>query len=123
DRNDRAFPHPLAALPLALAGCGSSTHAAPSLPVHGPPHTLRIAVAQVRWPIDPAGRMSRDDELLVRTLLATPLRVDPQSGDVEPGLCTTWQSSDARTWTFRCREARAIARVLTRHTSWMFQGA
>jgi hypothetical protein len=77
----------------------------------------------VRWPIDPAQPLSRDEALLVRTLLATPLRVDPRTGDVVPGLCTTWHTRDARTWTFRCRQAGAIARALTRNTSWMFQGA
>jgi len=82
---------------------------------------LRIALAQVHWPIDPALPLTRDETTLVRALLATPLRVDPRTGDVAPGLCTSWHTRDARRWTFRCSHAAAIARALFRHTSWMFQ--
>ena len=59
----------------------------------------------------------------MRTLLATPLRVDPRTGEITSGLCTSWHSGDARTWTFRCRRARAIADALGRSTSWMFRKA
>lgn len=64
-------------------------------------------------------------------LFSTPLRVDPRSGDIAPGLCTTWQAMrGGRVWRFRCVHADAIAKQLLRvaHTPtspgrWMFAQA
>lgn len=64
-------------------------------------------------------------------LFSTPLRVDPRSGDIAPGLCTTWQALRGGTvWRFRCSHAQAIAKQLLRvaHTPaspgrWMFAQA
>ena len=48
-------------------------------------------------------------------LYSTPLRTDPVSGSVVPGLCGGWKSSDGfRHWTFTCRSAPAIASALRR---------
>ena len=59
------------------------------------------------------------------------MRVDPRSGDIAPGLCTTWQAEDdARVWHFRCAHAAAIASQLRRVAAtpsspgrWMFKAA
>jgi hypothetical protein len=99
------------------------------LPVEGPSHTLRVAFARVSWPLEPALARTRDETTLVRMLRSTPLRVDPRTGDVTPGLCTTWHASEGgRVWRFRCSHADAIARQLRRvaHVSespgrWMFE--
>jgi hypothetical protein len=85
----------------------------------------------VPWPLDPALARTRDETTLVRTLFSTPLRVDPRSGDIAPGLCTTWQAlQGGRVWRFRCAHADAIAKQLLRvahlRTSaghWMFARA
>jgi hypothetical protein len=101
------------------------------LPVHGPAHTLRVAFEHVPWPLDPALARTRDETTLTRMLFATPLRVDPRSGDIAPGLCTTWQAlRGGLVWRFRCAHAHAIAEQLVRvaHTPaspgrWMFAQA
>jgi hypothetical protein len=85
----------------------------------------------VPWPLDPAFARTRDETTIVRTLFSTPLRVDPRSGDIAPGLCTTWQAlQGGRVWRFRCAHASAIAKQLLRvaHTRsspgrWMFARA
>jgi hypothetical protein len=101
------------------------------LPVHGPARTLRVAFERVPWPLDPALARTRDETTLTRMLFSTPLRVDPRSGDIAAGLCTTWQAlQGGRTWRFRCAHAAAIAKQLLRvaHTPaspgrWMFARA
>jgi hypothetical protein len=70
-----------------------------------------VALERVPWPLDPSRATTRDEALLVKTLLATPLRVDARTGDVAPGLCTSWRGSGA-VWTFRCKNARAVARAI-----------
>src|SRR5207247_1764477 len=46
---------------------------------------------------------------------STPLRTDPATGAVVPGLCTAWKASpDFRRWTFTCRSAPSIAAALRR---------
>ncbi len=97
-------------------GCGS-THVA-SLPrpaATGPPGVVRVALADFRWPLDPALAQGRDETTLARALYATPLRTDPVTGAVVPGLCTAWKASaDFRDWTFTCRSAASIAAALRR---------
>jgi len=57
----------------------------------------------------------RDETTLARALYSTPLRTDPASGVVVPGLCSGWKSFDRfRRWTFTCRSAPAIAAALRR---------
>jgi hypothetical protein len=81
----------------------------------GPPNVVRVALSDFRWPLDPALAEGRDETALARTLYATPLRTDPATGKVVPGLCTAWQASpDFRTWTFTCRSAPSIAAALRR---------
>jgi hypothetical protein len=116
---------------LALAGCGGSTRAAAPLPLRGPVHTLRVALERVPWPLVSALARTRDETTLIRLLYSTPLRVDPRSGDIAPGLCTTWQAQDGgRVWYFRCAHAAAIAAQLRRVAGtpaspgrWMFRDA
>jgi hypothetical protein len=65
--------------------------------------------------LDPALAEGRDETTLARALYSTPLRTDPASGAVVPGLCSGWSSSDGfRRWTFNCRSAPAIAAALRR---------
>jgi hypothetical protein len=57
----------------------------------------------------------RDELTLARALYSTPLRTDPVTGAVIPGLCTAWKaSSDFRQWSFTCRSAPSIAAALRR---------
>ena len=52
---------------------------------------------------------------LARALYATPLRTDPVTGAVVPGLCTAWKATpDFKRWTFSCRSAPSIAAALRR---------
>ncbi len=99
-----------------VAGCDAET-AAPGrpLPVAGPPGVVRVALADFRWPLDPALAQGRDETTLARMLYPTPLRTDPTTGAVAPGLCTAWKASrDFRRWSFTCRSAPAIAVALRR---------
>ena len=102
---------------LVAAGCGSD-QAVPSssaLRAVGPPNVVRIALSDFRWPLDPALAAGRDELTLARALYSTPLRTDPSTGAVVPGLCTAWTASDDfRRWTFTCRSAPAIAAALRR---------
>jgi hypothetical protein len=76
---------------------------------------VRVALSDFRWPLDPALAEGRDETTLARTLYATPLRTDPATGAVKPGLCTAWQASaDFREWRFACRAAPSIAAALKR---------
>src|SRR4051812_42380646 len=114
---------------LIVAGCGSSRPA--ELPPFrdGPPNVVRIALADLRWPLDPALAESRDEVQLARTLYSTPLRVGPHN-HLLPGLCSSWRSEGLRTWTLRCRHAAAIAQELRRvaampeaPSAWLFADA
>jgi len=106
----------LATLGLLAAGCGShrsekGTRLSPS----GPPGVARIALAHLLWPLDPARAQGRDEIAVARALFSTPLRTDPETGALRPGLCNDWRASaDRRTWRFRCRHAREIAAALRR---------
>jgi hypothetical protein len=92
---------------------------------------VRVALTDFRWPLDPALAAGRDETTLARALYATPLRVDPGTDAVVPGLCSAWAASEAfRTWTFTCRSAAAIAATLHRVARlraapqrWLFAGA
>jgi hypothetical protein len=96
----------------------------------GPPRTIRVALTDFHWPLDPALAATRDETTLARALYATPLRTDA-AGRVVPGLCSAWDSTrDFRTWRFTCREAPAIAAELRRVTRmprspsrWLFAAA
>jgi hypothetical protein len=80
----------------------------------GPSSTIRVALTDFRWPLDPALAATRDETTLARALNATPLRTD-RSGRVAAGLCSAWDSTpDFRTWRFTCRAARPIAAELRR---------
>ncbi|HEX6664044.1 MAG TPA: hypothetical protein VF025_10250 [Gaiellaceae bacterium] len=68
-----------------------------------------------RWPLDPALAEGRDETTLARTLYSTPLRTDPATGAVVPGLCTAWHASAGfRRWAFTCASAPSIAAALRR---------
>jgi hypothetical protein len=83
--------------------------------VTGPPNVVRVALTGFRWPLDPALAEGRDETTLARALYATPLRTDPATGAVVPGLCTAWKASpDFRDWTFTCSAAPSIAAALRR---------
>jgi hypothetical protein len=92
---------------------------------------VRVALTDLRWPLDPALAAGRDETTLARALYATPLRTDPVTGAVVPGLCGAWAASDGfRTWTFTCRSAPSIAATLRRVAGlraapgrWLFAGA
>ena len=76
---------------------------------------MRVALTDFRWPLDPALAQGRDETTLARALYATPLRTDPVTGAVVPGLCTAWHASAGfARWTFTCRGAPAIAATLKR---------
>jgi hypothetical protein len=103
----------LAALALAAAGCNSSSpKRAVPLPTSGPPNVVRVALADVLWPLEPDRARTRDEIVLARMLFSTPLRTDAK-GALRPGLCTSWRASGA-TWRLRCSHAGAIATQLRR---------
>jgi len=111
----------LAVLALAAAGCSSSSapqHAAP-LPVGGPPKLIRVALADLLWPLEPERAKTRDQIVVARMLFSTPLRTD-LAGHVRPGLCTSWRRTGI-VWRLRCRHAGAIA-IQLRHSG-LFPGA
>jgi hypothetical protein len=104
----------LALLALVVAGCDSSEpqrHEA--LPARGPAGVVRIGLARVLWPLDPTHVEGRDEVTLARALFSTPLRTDPDTGALRPGLCSAWNGTGA-TWRFRCRHSGAIAAQLRR---------
>ena len=82
----------------------------------GPPDVVRIALTDFRWPLDPALARGRDETTLARALYSTPLRIDPATGTVVPGLCTAWKASRGfRRWAFTCNHtAPSIAAALRR---------
>jgi hypothetical protein len=65
DRYGRALP--LVVLAFALSGCTSDQTVAPRLPARGPAHTLRVALAEVPWPL-PERPHTRDETQLAETL-------------------------------------------------------
>ena len=99
----------MAALALVAAGCGSSEKKRAVEPAAtGPAGVVRIALADVVWPLDPARARTRDEIVVARALFATPLRPG-----LRPGLCSSWTREGAG-WRFHCRHAGAIARELRR---------
>jgi hypothetical protein len=103
----------LAVLALTAAGCGSAEQKPRArLPVSGPPNVLRVAFADVLWPLEPERARTRDEIVLARMLFATPLRVGPD-GRLRRGLCTTWRQAGAG-WSLRCAHAPSIAQQLRR---------
>jgi hypothetical protein len=103
----------LVVLAAALAGCGSSSpEHVRALPASGPPNVIRVALADLLWPLEPGRAKTRDQIVLARMLFSTPLRTDA-SGALRPGLCTRWRSSGA-TWRLHCAHAGAIAAQLQR---------
>jgi hypothetical protein len=93
---------------------------------------VRVGLTDFRWPLDPALARGRDETTLVRTLYSTPLRTDPATGAVVPGLCTAWKaSSDFRRWTFTCNHSapsiaaalRRVARLPDAPARWLFTQA
>ena len=99
----------MAALALVAAGCGSSEKKRAVEPAAtGPAGVVRVALADVLWPLDPARARTRDEIVVARALFATPLRPG-----LRPGLCSTWTREGAG-WRFHCRHAGAIARELRR---------
>jgi hypothetical protein len=104
----------LVLLALAAAGCDSSApKQKAALPATGPPGVIRVALADLLWPLEPERARTRDEIVLARMLFSTPLRTDPATGELRPSLCTSWRASGA-TWHFRCRHAGAIAQQLRR---------
>lgn len=103
----------LAVLALAAAGCGSSApkHVA-ALPASGPPDVVRVALAELLWPLESERARTRDQIVVARMLFATPLRT-AAAGSLRPGLCTRWRASGGA-WRFQCRHAGAIASQLRR---------
>jgi hypothetical protein len=116
----------LAVLALAAAGCSSSSEpkrAAP-LPVSGPPKLIRVALADILWPLEPERAKTRDELVVARMLFSTPLRTDV-SGRLRPGLCKSWHKTEML-WRLHCSHAGAIA-IQLRHsglfpTSWVRKG-
>lgn len=103
----------LVVLAAAAAGCGSSSHErVHALPAIGPPNVIRVALADVLWPLEPERASTRDQIVLARMLFSTPMRTSP-NGALRPGLCTSWRSRGA-TWRLHCAHAGAIAAQLRR---------
>jgi hypothetical protein len=101
-------------LALLASGCDSRARArVEPLPTRGPAGVLRVALANVLWPLDPTRARTRDEITLARALFSTPLRTDPETGALRPGLCSRWRALGA-TWRFRCRHSGAIAAQLRR---------
>jgi hypothetical protein len=101
-------------LALAVAGCDSSAPKRQvALPVAGPPGVIRVALADPLWPLEPDRARTRDQIVVARMLFSTPVRTDPSTGALRPGLCSSWRASGA-TWRLRCRHAGAIATQLRR---------
>ena len=117
---------------MLAGGCDSAprrSSTAPTIP-SGPPRTVRVALTDFRWPLDPALAATRDETTLARALYATPLRADA-GGRLVAGACSRWRARDGfRTWSFVCRSAPAIARDLRRvrrleasPSRWLFERA
>lgn len=90
-------------------GCGATPRHVQPIAFRGPPHTIRVALEHVPWPLT---TKTRDERTLVRMLYPTPLRVDPKTNDVVAGLCTSWRAR-GRFWRLECgRYAGAVARAV-----------
>jgi hypothetical protein len=110
----------LVVLAATAAGCGSSSRPhVRALPASGPPNVIRVALADLLWPLEPDRAKTRDQIVLARMLFATPLRTDA-NGALRPGLCTSWHASGTL-WRLRCSHAGAIATQLRR--TGLFPGA
>ena len=70
-------------------------------------------MADLLWPLEPERARTRDQIVLARMMFATPLRTDPETGALRPGLCSSWRGSGS-SWRLRCRHAGAIAAQLSR---------
>ena len=106
-----------AASALVVAGCHAEPSTPPSAPAEraGPPGLVRVALADLPWPLDPALVDGRDEITVARALYATPFRTDPATGELRPGLCrVAGANPDPRTWRFRCAHAEAIGAALRR---------
>jgi hypothetical protein len=104
----------LVVLAAVAAGCGSSSHEhVRALPSSGPPNVIRVALADLLWPLQPEQATTRDEIVLARMLFATPLRLGP-GGKLRSGLCSTSWSRGGTVWRLRCRHAGAIATQLRR---------
>src|SRR5919204_5631607 len=108
----------LAFLPLLATACDAGhSHRTATPRASGPPGVVRVALAHLRWPLDPALVDGRDEATVARALFAMPLRTDPATGALRPGLCQSWaEQGGGQTWRFRCRRARAVAAALRRGT-------
>jgi hypothetical protein len=107
----------LVVLAATAAGCGSSTHQrVRALPASGPPNVIRVALADLLWPLEPQRASTRDELVLGRMLFSPPLRMS-STGKLQPGLCTSWKR-EGRVWRLRCRHAGAIATQLRRVFRW-----
>lgn len=74
-----------------------------------------MALADLPWPLDPLRVEGRDESTVARALVATPLRTDPATGALRPGLCSRWTSDESRRrWRLTCRHAPGIAAALRR---------
>src|SRR2546427_1253506 len=120
-----------AAVAVVAAGCGSDRARRAEPPeATGPANVVRVALTNFHWPLDPALAAGRDETTLARALYSTPLRTDPVTGAVVPGLCTAWRASpDFTRWTFKCHDAPSIAAALRRVVRlpqapdrWLFAG-
>jgi hypothetical protein len=106
-----------AALVLAGAACHEERRGVRAIPPvrTGPPELVRVALAELPWPLDPALVEGRDEITVARALYSTPFRTDSKTGELRPGLCrVAGADPDPRTWRFRCHRARAIAAALRR---------
>ncbi len=116
---------------LVAGGCHSQGTPSRAERAVGPLGVVRVALAGFRWPLDPAFAEGRDETTIARTLYATPLRTDPATGAVVPGLCSEWKATgDFREWRFTCRSAASIAAALRRvvrlpdaSAGWLFADA
>jgi preprotein translocase subunit SecG len=104
------------ALAVAASGCGSHVHARARMQARlaAAPRTIRVALSDLRWPLDPALATTRDETTLARAVFSTPLRTGANE-DVVAGLCSAWSASNGfRTWSFRCKDAVEIGAELRR---------
>ena len=94
-------------LALAAAGCSSSSapkHAAP-LPVGGPPDVVRVALADLLWPLEPERAQTRDEIVVARMLFSTPLRTDVSAARCGRPLHELARDR-RRAWRLRCTPRR-----------------
>ncbi|MCE0768614.1 ABC transporter substrate-binding protein [Pseudonocardia kujensis] len=101
------LPALLSAAAVVLAACGGSAGGTAGGDA-GPPRaggTLRFAVGSDAGCVDPQQVGSNDTIYSVRQLVDSLTDQDPQTGEIEPWLATSWQTSpDAKSYTFTLRE-------------------